>query len=379
MRVLILSCSTGGGHNTAARAIEERLLLRGHEAKAIDMMALAGRRHAKIVGGIYVGIVRHIPMLFWFGYFLASKLTTPRIWSPVYHANARMGKRLERYLTQHEYDVIATTHLYCAETLTYLKRKNRLTQPVVFVGTDYTCIPFFEEAKPDYYVIASEELKEECVRRGIPEEKLYGYGIPTAAAFSSDQTKEEARRELSIECGGSVYLIMAGSMGFGKVPLLAYELAAKMKPGDFMVVICGNNKKLKRIMAREFKGKERVRVIGYTKQVAQYMKACDVIYTKPGGLSSTEAAVSMTPIIHTAPIPGCETCNMEFFHARGMSFASSRIRTQIAQGVMLAGNPDMAAGMRAAQHHFIRGDASVRIAELIESLACGKEFQGNMD
>lgn len=374
MRVLILSCSTGGGHNTAARALEERLLLRGHEAKAIDMMALAGRRHAKIVGGTYVGIVKHIPLLFGFGYALASKLTTPRIWSPVYHANARMGKYLARYLAQHEYDVIATTHLFCAETLTYLKRKNRLTQSVVFVGTDYTCIPFFEEAKPDYYVIASEELKEECVKRGIPEEKLYGYGIPTAAAFSSSQTKEEARRELSLECEGSVYLIMAGSMGFGKVPLLAYELAAKMKSDDFMVVICGNNKKLKRIMACEFKGKERVRVIGYTRQVAQYMKACDVIYTKPGGLSSTEAAVSRTPIIHTAPIPGCETCNMEFFHVRGMSFASARIRTQIAQGVMLAGNPDMAAGMRAAQQHFIKGDASVRIAELIESLKYEKNL-----
>ena len=370
MRVLILSCSTGGGHNTAARALEKRLLARGHEAKAIDMMALAGRRHARVVGGIYVGIVRHIPALFRLGYFLGSKVTSSKIWSPVYYANAGMAKYLGRYLQQHEYDVIVTTHLFCAETLTYMKRKNKLTQPVVFVGTDYTCIPFFEEAKPDYYVIASEDLKEECVKRGIPEEKLYGYGIPTALAFSSGQTKEEARRELSLTCGGKVYLIMAGSMGFGKVPLLAYELAARMSAEDVMVVICGNNKKLKRLMTREFKGKERVRVVGYTKQVAQYMKACDVIYTKPGGLSSTEAAVSRTPIIHTALIPGCETCNMEFFHARGMSFASARIRTQIAQGMMLAGNPEMAAGMRAAQKHFVRGDASVRIAELIESLKC---------
>ncbi|MCM1539149.1 MAG: glycosyltransferase [bacterium] len=368
MRVLILSCSTGGGHNMAARAIEERMLARGHEAKAIDMMALAGRRHAKVVGGIYVGIVRHIPALFRFGYFLGSKVTSSRIWSPVYYANAGMGKYLARYLAQHEQDVIVTTHLFCAETLTYLKRKQKLTQPVIFVGTDYTCIPFFEEAKPDYYVIASEELKEECVKRGIPEEKLYGCGIPTALAFSSAQTKEEARRELSLDCEGSVYLIMAGSMGFGKVPLLAYELAARMQPEDFMVVICGNNKKLKKLMMREFKGRERVRVVGYTRQVAQYMKACDVIYTKPGGLSSTEAAVSRTPIIHTAQIPGCETCNMEFFHARGMSFASARIKTQIAQGMMLAGNPDMAAGMRAAQKHYIKGDASLRIAELIESL-----------
>ena len=34
----------------------------------------------------------------------------------------------------------------------------------------------------------------------------------------------------------------------------------------------------------------------------------DRIYTKPGGLTSTEALVKNIPIVHTAPIPGCEMC-----------------------------------------------------------------------
>lgn len=37
------------------------------------------------------------------------------------------------------------------------------------------------------------------------------------------------------------------------------------------------------------------------------MAAADVLFTKPGGLTTTEAAVKGIPIVHTRPIPGCET------------------------------------------------------------------------
>lgn len=47
----------------------------------------------------------------------------------------------------------------------------------------------------------------------------------------------------------------------------------------------------------------------------------DLLITKPGGLSSTEAAVAGIPLIQTAPIPGCEVSNMRFFRQRGLSIA----------------------------------------------------------
>ena len=49
--------------------------------------------------------------------------------------------------------------------------------------TDYTCIPFWEETDCDYYVIPHEELKEICIKRGIPEEKLLPFGIPVSRRF----------------------------------------------------------------------------------------------------------------------------------------------------------------------------------------------------
>jgi processive 1,2-diacylglycerol beta-glucosyltransferase len=44
-----------------------------------------------------------------------------------------------------------------------------------------------------------------------------------------------------------------------------------------------------------------------------YMDACDVVMTKPGGLSSTESATKLLPMVLMNVVAGCETRNLEFF------------------------------------------------------------------
>ncbi|MFR7377325.1 MAG: hypothetical protein ACLUTZ_10315 [Oliverpabstia sp.] len=78
--------------------------------------------------------------------------------------------------------------------------------------------------------------------------------------------------------------------------------------------------------------RKNVKVLGYTDQVAAYMAACDVIFTKPGGLSSTEAAMMRIPMVHTNPIPGCETKNVEFFQKHGMSIGKRSFVGQVRTG-----------------------------------------------
>ena len=46
--------------------------------------------------------------------------------------------------------------------------------------------------------------------------------------------------------------------------------------------------------------------MGHTNQMPILMKASDIVYTKPGGLTSTETVASRKPMIITYPIPGCE-------------------------------------------------------------------------
>jgi processive 1,2-diacylglycerol beta-glucosyltransferase len=65
------------------------------------------------------------------------------------------------------------------------------------------------------------------------------------------------------------------------------------------------------------------------------MDASDVIFTKPGGITSTEAIVKNIPIIHTAPIPGLENYNARFFHNHGLSYHTNDTNQQVAIAMRL--------------------------------------------
>lgn len=368
MKILILSCNTGEGHNAAGRAVKERLLHEGHEAVMLDYMQLASKRTARIVGQTYVKVAKNLPWLFSFAYKLGGLISSAKHKSPVYFANKFMAKHLQYYLDVNDYDAIVMPHLFPAETLTYMKRHDMVSIPTVVIGTDYTCIPFWEETECDYYVIPHPELMEEFAVRGVPEEKLLPYGIPVGMAFSGTADKYLAKEKLRLPADKPMYLVMSGSMGFGKIHLFAFELARKLKDGEQIVIICGNNKKLKRTLRSEFRWNKSVHVIGFTEHVAEYMNACDVIYTKPGGLTSTEALVKNIPIVHTAPIPGCETRNREFFTSRGMSVAAEHIRTQVAQGRTLVQNKALRDGMAEAQKENACPDAAEKIVRLLERI-----------
>ncbi|MBD5479970.1 MAG: glycosyltransferase [Lachnospiraceae bacterium] len=366
MKVLILSSATGGGHNAAGAAVQEALLNAGHEAVMMDMFLLSSARTARLVGQTYVRIARGVPRLFGMLYRLGGFISSSRHKSPVYYANGLMAKKLHDYLEQNPYDAIVMPHLFPAETITYMKRHNMALPLTVAVATDYTCIPFWEETECDYYIIPHGDLTEEYTRRKMSADRLLPYGIPVKEAFRPKTDNALAKESLGLPPDKPMYLVMSGSMGFGKIHIFAYELVRSLKNGEHVVIICGNNKKLKRQLKRIFFHAPNVHIIGYTNNVADYMAACDVIYTKPGGLTTTEALNSNVPIVHTAPIPGCETKNREFFVSRGMSIAAEHIHTQIKQGRLLVENKEIRNGMQSAQKQNVIPDSAKKICEFLE-------------
>ena len=245
MKILILSCSTGEGHNAAARAVLEESQRQGHEAVLQDMMLLAGPHVARLVGGGYVGTVQHAPRLFSALYDAGAFLSSARRRSPLYYANALVASRLERLLARGGFDGVVTTHLFCAETLTWLKRHGRLQLPVLAVATDYTCIPFWEETDCDRYVIPHPDLVEEFAGKGIPRQKLLPFGIPVSERFSQPADPAAARARCGLDAAGRAYLVMGGSMGFGQIRQLTDRLAEDCLPGEQVVVLCGRNDKLR--------------------------------------------------------------------------------------------------------------------------------------
>ena len=378
MKVLILSCKTGGGHDAAGMALKEELEARGHEALMFDYLVLAGQKVSDTVGDVYVNTVKKTPHVFGAVYSLGMAVSRLTKKSPVYYVNSKMAKYLGPYLEKEKFNAIVMPHLYPAETLTYMKRKGVSLPLTVVVMTDYTCIPFWEETDCDYYIVPHEELLDTCVKRGIPEEKLLPFGIPVSRRFRMKADKEKAREYLGFPKDRKMFLLMGGSMGAGDLEKLTDRLWKEIGGLEGIAVICGSNKKIFQKLKKKYEGEKDVFIIGKTRQMELYMKACDIIYTKPGGLTSTEAAVSRIPIVHTAPIPGCESANRRFFVRHKMSIAPKSIEDQVEEGIRLLESPDQIQAMKEAQKSCISGRAAEKIADFLEEKLdhCEKEGKG---
>ncbi|MBO4883704.1 MAG: glycosyl transferase [Clostridia bacterium] len=365
MKILILSCNTGGGHNTAARAMKEEIERQGHTAVLEDYLAMANQATSDLISNSYIGMARHSPHFFGMIYRASMAVSTTRHLSPIYYANIPIAKRLAGYLAENPCDGIVMTHLFAMEAISYLKRRGAKLPVTVAIATDYTCQPFWEDLECDYYILPHEDLTDEYARRGLPREKLRAYGIPVSSRFSDEADRAEARARLNLPEDAPLFLVMGGSMGSGHILKFTEQLHNEVENG-IIAVICGSNERLLNSMKESFGHIPNIRVIGYTNDVADYMAACDVLYTKPGGLTSTEALVRNVPLIHTAPIPGCETANSRFFEEHGISFSAHTIEEQIRYGCELARNAAIQRDMQRRQSENAHPDAARKILALIE-------------
>ena len=74
MKILILSCNTGGGHNSAAKAIKEAFDEKGHTCDIMDVLAFGGQKASDLVCDAYIEIVKKTPALFGKIYEMGNKI-----------------------------------------------------------------------------------------------------------------------------------------------------------------------------------------------------------------------------------------------------------------------------------------------------------------
>lgn len=369
MNALILSCGTGGGHNSAATAIEEQLISDGHTATVLNPYTLHSRQLAERINQLYIKTVQKAPTVFGAAYKVGELYRKLPGRSPVYFANRGMIPAMEDFLSRETFDVIITTHLFPAEILTFMKQKEIPIPKTIFVATDYECIPFTEETDCDAYVIPLQKLEQAFIDRGIPKSKLYPLGIPVRSEFSKITAKQDACLCLGLDPGKKYVLAAGGSMGGGSIRKLIQMLAHEVMNYESteLIVLCGSNRHMYDELLKD--NLPRVRLVGFTSDMPNYLKASEIFITKPGGLSSTEAAVCGIPIIHVAPIPGCETINASFFSSNGMSIFCRDTRAELASALRILSDKAERDKMLFNQKNLICADAAVKIEALALSLA----------
>ena len=371
MRLLILSSNNGAGHNSAGRALLRQAERRGVSCEMIDALALSSKAGSKALEEIHVKSALYAPQLFAWGNRMAEQMTQADKPSACYRSNARCAAKLMRYIRQNGFDTVIATHVFPALMLTGIKRTIDPGLPAYFVATDYACAPFVSETELDGWFVPHERLRWDFLKSGVPGNRLFATGIPVSSQFLAHADKAAARALLRLPQNQPVAMVMTGSMGFGCAFEQVGALLDALAQQACILLMCGNNNRLRTAVEERYGASGRVVARGYTNQIPLYMDACDVLLSKPGGLSATEAAVHGVPLVLTAPLPGCwEAENVRFFESQGLAFRGNTPESAALQAARLLGDASLRRRMQARQHAQINPFA----AEDILSRVCTSAY-----
>lgn len=310
MRYLLLTCSTGGGHTSAARAIAQALEETGGECVIEDALQFLPGVEGKVISHGHTFVYRHLPSLFGMGYRFER-----RGGARAFRVECERGaKGLGAYIAGGGFDAIISVHIFSSFMLSALRRREGLEIPAVNVATDYTCSPGFAECGLDHNCIPM-GLTDEFVRYGLAPGQVIETGIPVAREYGEKLDRQTARNMLGVTGQGPLVMLMCGSMGCGPMEWLAGELSRSLPEGGTLAALCGTNDALRSALERD--AYPRLTAVGYTSQVALWMDAADLIISKPGGLTSSEAMAKRLPMLIVNAVPGCETKNLEYLTERG--------------------------------------------------------------
>lgn len=363
MKILILSASTGGGHMTASHAlcsyIQENKLA---EVKVVDTLEYISPILNKTVVEGYHYMALRAPKVFGVVYKTTNK-DTP-LSSLVFYLNSLFSKKLVSLVEEYQPDIIISTHPFPTEMISNLKEIGKVSLPLVCIITDYAPHKTWINKNVEGYVVANEEMVSQMEIMGVNKNLIHPFGIPVNDSFYKPSDRETTLEELGLDKNLKTILIMAGSMGATQIFDL-YKRIANIDVNFQVIIITGNNKSLYKsfkklldgddskiadsIQKMKVKGFNKIsslktdskflyianklnvpkllipkkikptKLIFFTNEVYKYMQAVDLIVTKPGGLTVSEALACNVPMALFNAIPGQEEENADFLIRNNMA------------------------------------------------------------
>ena len=327
-RILIATVTAGAGHVQAAAALEEawRALCPRDTLQRLDVLDFTPRLYRKVYVEGYVKLVEHAPEL-WAHVFkktdnphLVRKLS--RIRRTLAHLTTN---KFVRELKKFKPEAVLCTHYMPLEIMGRFKDKlKRQPTPVtVSVVTDFEAHALWMEPGVDLYCVAAEETKARLLARGVLPEAVEATGIPVAAKFSTPVHPAQIRKRLGLRDDLPTLLVLGGGFGMGPVAQIMSELNRLARPVQSLVV-CGRNEELRRELA-VMDHRHPAHVLGFVSNMHELMAVSELVITKPGGLTTSEALAMGKPIFVLNPIPGQEAANSDFLLGHGAAAKANRL------------------------------------------------------
>lgn len=387
---------------SAANALKDYLKSKDTDAIVIDAIEYISPLLNRTVTEIYEYMATKNPLLWKMMYNSSNKKSFNSI---IGKTNSLISNKLIPLLESCNPDVIVTTHPFTTEMISKLKKHNKTSVPLVCIMTDYAPHRTWISPNVDAYVVANENMITPMIEMEVEPDKIHPFGIPVDDVFFNRQNKEELMNELKLKSGIPTILIMAGSCGLANIEKIYKELQSIEK--DFqIIIITGKNKKLYENMQKVIAGKKtgiknkilakisekapelkrmkfikryqnktdasrypkNTQLIYFTNEVEKYMSVSDLILTKPGGLTVSEALACNLPMALYDAIPGQEEENANFLVSNNMA-----VKLNSCEGIAntvndLISNPKKLHVMKYNCTNFDKSDSLKNIFNLIKSL-----------
>ncbi len=317
-KILILSCNTGQGHNSAANALKNAFVELNIECDVEDALRFISDGVSKFISDWHVKIYRNMPKAFDVGYKFTENYTEKLFdeKSLLYKLFTMGTDRLYEFFLSGNYDAVICTHAFSALVFTDVVKKYMPDIKTAFVATDYSVPPSIEQAELDYYFVPDKTLIDNFSKSTSVGGTIIASGIPVRKAFLTSIDKAAAKKAVGMDNNKNHILMMCGSMGCGPMKGIVSEFIELLPEDIELTVVCGTNEKLQSQLEETVKKDKRedsIHIKGFVDDVSLLMDSADVYITKPGGISITEAAVKGLPLVLIDAVSGCEDYNLRFF------------------------------------------------------------------
>ena len=344
-RLLLLSVSAGAGHVRAAEALRAAALARGDaEVQHLDVMDHVSSAFRALYTDLYLKLVEHSPTAWSMLYRIMDRTPPNAPVARLRRAIERLNTReLRRAIAAFAPDAVVCTHFLPAELLMRERERGRLACPVHVVVTDFDLHGMWVVPDMAGWFAASDEVAFRMRARGLDAARIHVTGIPIMPAFAEAHDRDACAREFGLDPARRAILLMGGGAGLGGLDEVAARLLAI--DADFqLVALAGRNEKaLARLRTLAATHPQRLVAQGFTDRVERLMGACDLVVTKPGGLTTSECLALGRPMVVHAPIPGQEERNCDYLLEQGAALKAVdaialdwRVRELLAQPQRLA-------------------------------------------
>jgi 1,2-diacylglycerol 3-beta-galactosyltransferase len=363
--ILFLFSDTGGGHRSAAEAVIEALNLE-FEGQVTTEMVDIFKDYApppfKYAPELYPRMVR-IPQLWELGYRLSdgmrrSRILTASTWPYISHA----AKDL---VEEHPCDLIVSMHpLAISPTLKALPDDR---PPYITVVTDLVSThALWYHRGTDLCIVPTEDARQRGLIYGLPPDKIIVVGLPVADRFCQPLQDQDAIREkLGWPKDSPIILLVGGSEGMGPLEETAKAISEARLPAT-LVVITGHNRELKGHL-ESYRWDIPTLVYGFVRNMPDFMQAADILVTKAGPGTISEAFNSGLPIVLYSRVPGQEDGNVNYVISEGAGVWAPSPELIISGLRNWLEHPEELTQAAQACHRLARPQAARRIAHILMS------------